>query len=113
MNTKTFAQQSRNLLMDGVAKKLLYWGFNTKGEVLESPQKLSGGFMSTPFILDRSISLWDRASKVMPGGVNASARMNKALAHPMFIARAEGAKIVVIDPFQSQTALQVSDKSMT
>jgi len=44
MNTKTFAQQSRNLLMDGVAKKLLYWGFNTKGEVLESPQPISGGY---------------------------------------------------------------------
>lgn len=44
MNTKTFAQQSRNLLMDGVAKKLLYWGFDTKGEVLESPNKISGGY---------------------------------------------------------------------
>jgi type II restriction/modification system DNA methylase subunit YeeA len=44
MNTKTFAQQSRNLLMDGVAKKLLYWGFDTKGKVLESPQQISGGY---------------------------------------------------------------------
>ena len=44
MNTKTFAQESRNLLMDGVAKKLLYWGFDTKGNVLEQPNKLSGGY---------------------------------------------------------------------
>ena len=44
MNTKTFAQESRNLLMDGVAKKLLYWGFDTNGNVLEQPNKLSGGY---------------------------------------------------------------------
>ena len=44
MNTKTFAQESRNLLMDGVAKKLLYWGFDPKGNVLEQPNKLSGGY---------------------------------------------------------------------
>ena len=44
MNTKTFAQESRNLLMDGVAKKLLYWGFDIKGNVLEQPNKLSGGY---------------------------------------------------------------------
>ena len=44
MNTKTFAQESRNLLMDGVAKKLLYWGFDTTGNVLEQPNKLSGGY---------------------------------------------------------------------
>lgn len=44
MNTKTFAQLSRTILMDGVAKKLLYWGFSTTGEVLETPQKVSGGY---------------------------------------------------------------------
>src|SRR5690554_1739437 len=44
MNTKTFAQESRKILMDGVAKKLLYWGFSPTGEVLESPQKISGGY---------------------------------------------------------------------
>ena len=33
MNTKTFAQESRKILMQGVAKQLLYWGFNDKGEV--------------------------------------------------------------------------------
>ena len=45
MNTKTFAQQARRLLIDGVAKKLLYWGFDTKGNILETPQKVSGGYV--------------------------------------------------------------------
>jgi hypothetical protein len=45
MNTKTFAQESRKILMAGVAKKLLYWGFNEQGEVLEEPQKISGGYL--------------------------------------------------------------------
>jgi hypothetical protein len=44
MNTKTFAQESRKILMQGVAKKLLYWGFNEKGAVLEQPEKISGGY---------------------------------------------------------------------
>ena len=44
MNTKTFAQESRKILMNGVAKKLLYWGFNDKGEVLEQPKIVSGGY---------------------------------------------------------------------
>ena len=44
MNTKTFAQLSRTILMDGVAKKLLYWGFSPKGEVLEEPTAVSGGY---------------------------------------------------------------------
>ncbi|WP_158973852.1 BREX-1 system adenine-specific DNA-methyltransferase PglX [Cellulophaga sp. L1A9] len=44
MNTKTFAQEARKILMQGVAKKLLYWGFNDKGEVLEQPEKVSGGY---------------------------------------------------------------------
>jgi hypothetical protein len=44
MNTKTFAQESRRILMQGVAKKLLYWGFTQKGEVVEQPQQISGGY---------------------------------------------------------------------
>ena len=44
MNTKTFAQQSRKSLMQGVAKKLIYWGFSPKGEVLEEPNTVSGGY---------------------------------------------------------------------
>jgi len=44
MNTKTFAQKSRKLLMDGVAKQILFWGFDTKGEVIEEPQGVAGGY---------------------------------------------------------------------
>lgn len=44
MNLKTFAQKSRQILMDGVAKKMLYWGFDPDGKVLETPQKISGGY---------------------------------------------------------------------
>lgn len=44
MNTKTFAQESRKILMQGVAKKLLYWGFDEKGNILEQPQQVSGGY---------------------------------------------------------------------
>jgi hypothetical protein len=46
MNTsklKTFAQQSRNILKEGVKQKLRYWGFNTKGEVTDEPMQVGGG----------------------------------------------------------------------
>ena len=67
MNTKTFAQQSRNLLMDGVAKKLLYWGFNTKGIVLESPQKVSGGYSFRGEVYDdpNLPQLWESLKKAV------------------------------------------------
>jgi len=45
MTIKTFAQEARQLLIDGVAKKLLYWGFDTKGQVLEQPDAVSGGYL--------------------------------------------------------------------
>lgn len=45
MNTKTFAQQARNILMKGVANKLLYWGFNEAGEELTRPEAVQGGYM--------------------------------------------------------------------
>lgn len=45
MNTKTFAQQARNILMKGVANKLLYWGFNEAGEELTRPESVQGGYM--------------------------------------------------------------------
>src|SRR5690554_6182210 len=45
MTTKNFAQEARQLLIDGVAKKLLYWGFDTKGQVLEQPDAVSGGYL--------------------------------------------------------------------
>ena len=46
MNTsklKTFAQQSRRILMQGVKQKLRYWGFNEKGEVIDEPMQVGGG----------------------------------------------------------------------
>ncbi|MDF1516114.1 MAG: aspartate aminotransferase family protein, partial [Anaerolineae bacterium] len=42
-------------------------------------------------------SLWERACKVMPGGVNASARMNNALGHPLFFKQGEGAYLYDVD----------------
>ena len=53
--------------------------------------------MSAPFTLDNTLALWERARKVMPGGVNASARMNKALNHPLFFERGEGAYLYDVD----------------
>jgi len=67
MNTKTFAQQSRTILMDGVAKKLLYWGFNPKGEILETPQKISGGYSFRGEVGDDPdvLGLWDALKKAV------------------------------------------------
>lgn len=61
MNTKTFAQQSRRLLIDGVIKKLLYWGFDTKGNILETPQKVSGGYSFRGDVFDdpNVLRLWE------------------------------------------------------
>lgn len=61
MNTKTFAQQARRLLIDGVAKKLLYWGFDTKGNILEAPQKVSGGYSFRGDVFDdpNVLRLWE------------------------------------------------------
>ena len=47
--------------------------------------------------LDRTLELWERANRVMPGGVNASARLNGALEHPLFFARGEGAYLYDVD----------------
>ena len=41
--------------------------------------------------LDKSRALWERARRVMPGGVNASARLNPALGHALFFTHGEGA----------------------
>jgi type II restriction/modification system DNA methylase subunit YeeA len=67
MNTKTFAQQSRNLLMDGVAKKLLYWGFDTNGTILEQPNKLSGGYTFRGEVFDDANvpQLWDSLNQAV------------------------------------------------
>ena len=47
--------------------------------------------------LDRSRALYQRALRIMPGGVNASARLNPALGHPLFISRGEGAYLYDVD----------------
>ncbi|MCH1552857.1 MAG: BREX-1 system adenine-specific DNA-methyltransferase PglX, partial [Balneolaceae bacterium] len=44
MNTKTFAQESRRNLLEGVSKKLHYWGFNEDGSSSEQPQSITGGY---------------------------------------------------------------------
>lgn len=45
MNTKTFAQQARKILLKGVRDKLVFWGFDAKGHAREEPQPVSGGYM--------------------------------------------------------------------
>jgi type II restriction/modification system DNA methylase subunit YeeA len=52
MNTKTFAQQSRSLLMEGVANKLLYWGFNANGSTSEEPNRVAGGYIFRGKVFD-------------------------------------------------------------
>ena len=47
--------------------------------------------------LDQTRALWERARRVMPGGVNASARANGALGHPLFFQRGEGAYLYDVD----------------
>jgi glutamate-1-semialdehyde 2,1-aminomutase len=53
--------------------------------------------MTVDYQLDQARTFWERARKVMPGGVNASARMNNALGHPMFFTRGEGAYLFDVD----------------
>jgi hypothetical protein len=46
MNTaalKRFAQQARVILIEGVQARLMYWGFDTKGNVTEKPVSVGGG----------------------------------------------------------------------
>ena len=45
----------------------------------------------------KSRALHERARRVMPGGVNASVRINAALGHPLFMARGEGAYLYDVD----------------
>lgn len=47
--------------------------------------------------LKESLKLYERACKVMPGGVNASARPNQAVGHPLFMERGEGAYLYDVD----------------
>jgi len=50
-----------------------------------------------PLNLEGSIALWQRARRVLPGGVNASARLNRALGHPLFFQRGQGAYLWDVD----------------
>lgn len=45
MNLKTFSQLARRSLIKGVEKKLLFWGFDAKGNVLEEPLPVDGGYL--------------------------------------------------------------------
>jgi len=53
--------------------------------------------VTSEFSLQNSRALYERAQLVMPGGVNASARLNPALHHPLFIERGEGAYLYDLD----------------
>lgn len=44
MNTKSFAQQARKILIRGVKDKLRYWGFDAKGNAQEEPAAVPGGY---------------------------------------------------------------------
>lgn len=52
---------------------------------------------SDSFSLKRSRALYERARLVLPGGVNASARLNPALGHPIFMQRGQGAYLWDVD----------------
>lgn len=52
---------------------------------------------SSEIRFDESLKLYERAKDVMPGGVNAAVRINRALGHPLFIERGEGAYLYDVD----------------
>ncbi len=48
MNTnalKKFAQKARNLLLEDVSKRFLYWGFDKKGNILHNVEATGGGYL--------------------------------------------------------------------
>jgi len=48
MNTnalKKFAQKARNLLLEDVSKRFLYWGFDKKGNTLHAVEATGGGYL--------------------------------------------------------------------
>jgi len=53
--------------------------------------------MSDGFDLTRTLALYERARRVLPGGVNASARLNRALNHPLFMRAGKGAYLYDVD----------------
>jgi len=67
MNTKTFAQQSRALLMNGVNNKLMYWGFKADGSTSEVPSTVSGGYIFRGQVFDDETvpKLWKSLQKAI------------------------------------------------
>jgi glutamate-1-semialdehyde 2,1-aminomutase len=53
--------------------------------------------MTDDFVLHSSLALHERALRVMPGGVTASARLNPLLKHPLFMAAGQGAHLTDVD----------------
>lgn len=69
MNTKTFAQQARKILIRGVKDKLRYWGFDAKGNAQEEPTPLSGGYQFRGEVYDDPtvVSLWQSLRRAIKG----------------------------------------------
>ncbi|GEO05550.1 class I SAM-dependent DNA methyltransferase [Adhaeribacter aerolatus] len=49
---KTFAQKARTILLAGVERKVMYWGFDKKGTITEEPQAIAGGYMFRGNVFD-------------------------------------------------------------
>jgi len=57
MNTaqlKSFAQEARDILLRGVQNRLLFWGFDQKGTILEKPEEITGGCIFRGEVYDDS-----------------------------------------------------------
>lgn len=55
MNTnklKPFAQTARQILMEGVTRRVLYLGFDAKGKVVEEPMSVAGGVILRGEVID-------------------------------------------------------------
>src|SRR5579859_2826363 len=51
----------------------------------------------TSVVENEATSLWERAAKVLPGGVTAAARANPALGRPFYVSSAAGPHVTSID----------------
>lgn len=51
-NLKTFGQKARTLLIDGVGRKLAYWGFHPNGTITHEPQPVAGGYIFREDVFD-------------------------------------------------------------
>lgn len=67
MNTKTFAQTARRILLKGVSDKLRYWGFDMKGNIMEEPMAVGGGVMFRGEAFDDPglMQLWNSLSNAI------------------------------------------------